>query len=397
LEPWSLNRPMDAPRIAIVSPRFEPNIGGMESYVAAITEALALYPLQLEVLTQSSPDIVRNRGHLEQYPGYSVRRFALLVDRMPDVPAPSLARFLALNAGRYDLIHAHNYHALPLLLASVASRNSLVLSPHYHGTRSSRFGDLVNRVYLPAGRWAVRKADHLVANSVAEAELIERDLGPGLREKVTVIPEAPTIRRRDRSRSAGSVPLVLSVGRLVRYKRVDLVVRAVSHMPSALQLVIVGDGPARKELQALTQRLGLSERIGFLGEIHEAELASLVSRASASVTLSSSESYGRALADSVAAGLPTVASDIPPHREIYRLAFGSSVPGHMALVAVEPASHRSLHDERDAVDVARKLQRVLAADPLHTTGKVMDHHLPTTADMAESMFQVYVRLLRHTQ
>ena len=67
---------------------------------------------------------------------------------------------------------------------------------------------------------------------------------------------------------------VLSVGRLDRAKRVELLVEAVASNP-ALEAVVAGDGPDRPRLEALAGELGLDDRLRFVGRVDDAELARL--------------------------------------------------------------------------------------------------------------------------
>ena len=70
---------------------------------------------------------------------------------------------------------------------------------------------------------------------------------------------------------------VLSVGRLDRAKRVDLILDALAAEPS-LRCVIAGDGPDRPRLEELARRHALNGRVTFAGHVSESELADLYAR-----------------------------------------------------------------------------------------------------------------------
>jgi glycosyltransferase involved in cell wall biosynthesis len=78
-------------------------------------------------------------------------------------------------------------------------------------------------------------------------------------------------------RCDGYGDFVLSVGRLDRAKRVDLLLEAAGN-DSALRLVIAGDGPDRERLEGLSRTLRLDGRVTFAGRVDEAELADLYAR-----------------------------------------------------------------------------------------------------------------------
>jgi glycosyltransferase involved in cell wall biosynthesis len=85
---------------------------------------------------------------------------------------------------------------------------------------------------------------------------------------------------------------VLSVGRLETVKRVDLVVRAMSHLPASLSLIVAGTGSHGDALQALAVSLGLANRITFLGEVTDDQVVDLYAGALAVVFPPYDEDYG---------------------------------------------------------------------------------------------------------
>jgi glycosyltransferase involved in cell wall biosynthesis len=68
---------------------------------------------------------------------------------------------------------------------------------------------------------------------------------------------------------------VLSVGRIESVKRVDLIVTAMAHVDRPLRLVIAGDGTQRANVEALAARLGVADRIVFLGSVEDDALVEL--------------------------------------------------------------------------------------------------------------------------
>jgi glycosyltransferase involved in cell wall biosynthesis len=85
---------------------------------------------------------------------------------------------------------------------------------------------------------------------------------------------------------------VLSVGRLESVKRVDLVIRAMLHVPAAVSLVIAGTGSHAEALRTLVESLGLTARVRFLGEVNDADLTELYAGALAVVFPPLDEDYG---------------------------------------------------------------------------------------------------------
>ena len=99
---------------------------------------------------------------------------------------------------------------------------------------------------------------------------------------------------------------VLSVARLEGNKRVDLVVRAMSRLPSHLRLVVVGEGSQRHLIEAAAEEGGVADRVVFAGAVSDAELASLYQGALCLVYAPFDEDYGLATLESFLAAKPVV-------------------------------------------------------------------------------------------
>ena len=84
----------------------------------------------------------------------------------------------------------------------------------------------------------------------------------------------------------------LSVGRLEANKRVDLIIRALTHVDRRSRLVIAGEGPLRRDLESLASTAGVSDRVTFAGRITETELAALYAGCAAVVFPPFDEDYG---------------------------------------------------------------------------------------------------------
>jgi len=114
-------------------------------------------------------------------------------------------------------------------------------------------------------------------------------------------------------------PLFAYVGRLKKYKGVDLVIRAFARLddPGA-RLEIAGAGDYRPALEALARSLDLGARVRFLGFISEPEKLALLRRAWAVALASPKEGWGLTNVEAEACATPVVASDSPGIRESVR-------------------------------------------------------------------------------
>jgi glycosyltransferase involved in cell wall biosynthesis len=113
-------------------------------------------------------------------------------------------------------------------------------------------------------------------------------------------------------------PLIVAVGRLMPSKRFDELVRAAAearvHVPD-LQLVIVGDGYERPNLDAQVTQLGAEGWVRIAGKVSDDELLSLYRRAWLVASASVAEGWGMTLTEAAACGTPSVATDIAGHRD----------------------------------------------------------------------------------
>lgn len=235
-------------------------------------------------------------------------------------PSPALVG--RLRQFRPVIVHAHfgpdGVAALPLARALGIP---LVTTLHgYEVSHSPRYlltsGRLSWMRYALARRRLTRRGELFVA--VSEA-LRRRALDQGYPGERTIahlngvdLSRFPPVRRR------AEEGLILHVGRLVEKKGTGLLIEAVAQVSRALpraRLVIAGEGPMRPRLQAKAALLDLSERITFLGERSQAEVAEWMERAwllaVPSLTAKDGDAEGlpTVIFEAAAAGLPVVASD----------------------------------------------------------------------------------------
>jgi glycosyltransferase involved in cell wall biosynthesis len=155
-----------------------------------------------------------------------------------------------------------------------------------------------------------------VSRSTAD-DLVRRGFD---RSRIRVIPNAVALEALTPAPGGGRFPepTVLYMGRLKRYKRVDLVIDAVARIRRAgvpARLLIAGKGDRRAALETQVRRLGVEGSVRFLGFVPEEEKVDLLSRSWVHVLASPKEGWGIANLEAAACGTPTVASDSPGLRD----------------------------------------------------------------------------------
>jgi glycosyltransferase involved in cell wall biosynthesis len=99
---------------------------------------------------------------------------------------------------------------------------------------------------------------------------------------------------------------VLSVARLEGNKRVDLVVKAMAHVPESISLVLVGEGSHRQLIERAAEDAGVASRVRFAGAVHDDALVTLYREALALAYVPFDEDYGLATLEAFLAAKPVV-------------------------------------------------------------------------------------------
>lgn len=197
-------------------------------------------------------------------------------------------------------------------------RHCVALVPHLFGGTAFREVSLLmasavwlaERPLVPIYRGTPFQA---ISQSTAD-DLVDRGIP---REHIRVIyPGIDTATFSPAPGQRSATPLFAYLGRLKRYKGVDIVLRAfagVAH--SEARLEIAGTGDFREGLERLAQSLDLGERVRFLGFVSEEEKLRLLRRAWALAFASPKEGWGITNFEAAACGTPVIASNSPGLRE----------------------------------------------------------------------------------
>jgi glycosyltransferase involved in cell wall biosynthesis len=148
-------------------------------------------------------------------------------------------------------------------------------------------------------------------------DLVSRGMDPQL---IEVIPNGIDLAAFSPAPARGrfDTPTLLYLGRLQRYKRVDLILEAAARLLAgghALRVVIAGHGDQAPALRTLARRLGIEAQVDFRGRVTDEERLDLFRRSWVHVLTSPNEGWGIANVEAAACGTPTVASDSPGLRE----------------------------------------------------------------------------------
>lgn len=168
-------------------------------------------------------------------------------------------------------------------------------------------------------RFVFHRADRVIANGAEVCSHLERIYGVPPRN-IELVENGVDFKRLSPSRSRTEVrnewgaepedPVLLFIGRLHPVKRLPLLIEALPFLNTdypTVRLWIVGEGEERESLESLTSRLGLRERVTFLG--NQTEVGDLYASADLFVLPSESEGMPNVVIEAMAAGLPVLVSD----------------------------------------------------------------------------------------
>ena len=280
-------------------------VGGAQSYVTSLLPALAD---RFDVTVAAHGEgPVRESAEALQLRYVPLRHLRRPINPWRD--ALALAELVRLvRRVRPDIVHTSSSKAGVLGRAAAWAAGVPIRLFTVHGWAFAASGGGASLLY----RWADRLVSPLTTATICVSEL-ERETGLAARtcraDRTVVIPNAVDVRGAPRSRTTRRRPLLVAVGRLRPPKDFDTLLRALALLPDAqFDAAIVGDGPQRRELEALLVQLGLEERVRLEGE--RRDVPALLARADVFVLSSRSEGLPVSVLEAMAAGLPVVASAV---------------------------------------------------------------------------------------
>ncbi|MBI4138654.1 glycosyltransferase [Candidatus Uhrbacteria bacterium] len=268
------------------------------------------------------------------------------------------ALYRAFRAERPEIVHTHLFLADTWgRLAAWLARVPVIVSTEHNVNPTYGFFHRLTNALL-----SFLTDAHIAVSGDVKAEL-HRVEGVSLK-KIRVILNGIDLGRvvPRGTRPFRDVPRLITVGRLHPQKDHATLLKALALIKRPWRLQIVGVGPLEGELRALAERLHLSSRIEWLGA--REDVPELLAASDAFCFPSRYEGFGLAAVEAAAAGVPMIASDLPPLREI--LAGDDALfPPSGDVSAWADAIRRTLDDPTAAVLRAnRAVPKVAAAASL---------------------------------
>lgn len=366
-------------RVIQVNKLYYPHTGGIENVVRQLSLGLK-DKVYLEVLVANE----KLKTETEIIEDIKVTRVASL-GRLQSAPLVPTFPFW-LKKKRADIWHFHSPFPTGELSYLIGRpKGKLVLTYHSDIIRQKR----LLRLYAPFLRSFLDKVDIVIT---ASPQMIDSSpfLHP-IAEKCRVIPfgiDTSRFNRTDRIVAKVSElgerhgeDFILFVGRLIYYKGLEYLIRAMAEIDK--NLVIIGTGPMEAEMKTLAQELGIARRVDFVGKVSDDDLPAYYHACGLLVlpSIERSEAFGLVQLEAHACGKPTISTSLPTGVQFANL---DRVTG----LVVPP---------RDVEALATALKRILTDDALRakygSQAKARVESEFTVELMCERVLAVYEELV----
>ena len=226
-----------------------------------------------------------------------------------------------LYKNNFDIIHAHGGGTISLLGLEIARIKKIPIVFTYHTQWNKYTHYFLRGVVRPK---VVERMSRIVCNRctaiIAPSKRIKNELiSYGVKKPIFVLPSGVDLERfkgknigflRKKFKLKNECRILLSIGRLGKEKSVDVLIKSfglVAKENKNTVLVIVGEGPEKKNLQNLTKELGLKGRVYFTGNIDFEDMPLVYKDADLLLFASRTETQGIVILEALASGLPVVA------------------------------------------------------------------------------------------
>lgn len=292
-------------KIVLTTPYYPPHIGGIEVHVKNLAEKLKERGYDVEVISSMGKD---EKIHVKTIPSIPI----------PYSPIPIF--FPNLKADVY-----HSHIPSPFFARRIKNKphvvtyhNDVVIPKRVDGKRiPSFFANRVEKINDKFVEPILDRAEIIIATTKSYAE--SSPLLRNYMNKVEIVPNGVTVERFNRSSDAGERDaIVLYVGRLVEYKGLHILIKAMRAVQDAVEnrLVVIGDGGDRKMFELLAKKLEVNTE--FKGKVSDEKIIAWMKKARVLVLPSQSrlEAFGIVLLEAMACKTPVIASKLPGVMEV---------------------------------------------------------------------------------
>jgi glycosyltransferase involved in cell wall biosynthesis len=289
----------------------DPEAGGSEVHASMVARLWAEAGLEVTMRTS----FASGQSQMSWRDGYRVIRKA---GRYMVFPRAAFSEMMGWHGGRDGLVEIWN--GMPFMSPLWARTPHVTWLHHVHAdmwnmTLPPRLATIGRTLESTIAPKFYRRTPIVTLSSSSKQELVD-ELGfkPAM---VHVVPPGVDPRFSPGGERSPT-PLVVAVGRLVPVKRFEILVDAVARLRVRhphLELVIVGEGYRREQLEAQIHEVGAERYITLAGHVTDDDVIDLYRRAWILASASAREGWGMTVTEAAACGTPAVASRIAGHSD----------------------------------------------------------------------------------
>jgi glycosyltransferase involved in cell wall biosynthesis len=310
-----------APSVLMVTPRYSPHIGGIETHVHEVGRRLVDRGVRVTLLTTAPYAVSAPLPKEEVIEGMRVIRVRTWLPQRDYYIAPEI--YSIIDRGRWDLIHCQGCYTFVPLLAMLAAKKAKIpyVVTFHSGGNSSRFRNGIRGIQWKLLRPLFANASKLIGVSHYEADYFRNLLRLPV-EKFVIIPNgASFLSLPHLPTKASTQSLIVSVGRLERYKGHQHLIAAlpkIREQRTDARLLILGTGPYEATLHELAQKVGVAEHVE-IRSVPASDLqarAEILSQATLVTLLSEYESHPVAVMEALALHRPVLVASTSGLQEL---------------------------------------------------------------------------------
>lgn len=308
-------------KIGMMADIYKPHVSGVTNYISLNKRFIEAQGHEVYIFTFGDKSIIEDEENVIRSPGLPVIDTGYYVNFRYQREARRLLQSM-------DVVHVHH----PFLSGTLAMRYCrprnipIVFTNHtrydlythaYFPILPEGFGETAMKAYLPP---FCRSCNMVIAPSKGIAEVMQ---GLGIDTDIEVVPNGVDLEpfrqkstpiERSQFKISEDTVVLIYIGRLGPEKNLTFLIRAYGGISEAfnnVQLVLVGDGPERENLQSLVGHMGLTERVHFTGLVPYQQIPQYLTMADIFVTASITEVHPLSLIEAMAAGRPVLGINSP--------------------------------------------------------------------------------------
>lgn len=227
--------------------------------------------------------------------------------------------------GEYDVVHSHLFPTI--YWVSVVSKIMFGSKPKFIYTEHSTHNRRRDKKLLkPLEKFIYSSFDNIISISDATQQNLINWLKPKQKDmqKFTVINNGINIEKFKEAKPydkaminnklTSDTKLLCMVGRFSKAKDQSTIIKAMKDIPEDIHLLLVGEGPLKQYNEKLSEDIGVSNRVHFLG--YRDDVERILKTSDIVIQSSNWEGFGLSAVEGMAVGKPIIASDVEGLRDV---------------------------------------------------------------------------------